>query len=83
VPDLLKGALNAFWLPSFGFPNNRFPQYRYNSRDQIQEENKFSAALLLLGGIVFSENFIHKYPNYLYKLLRVLKDIFSNQQGNT
>ena len=40
------------------YHDNKFPQYPYNSRDQVQEENKFGSPLLLLGRyIVFSENF--------------------------
>ena len=59
VPNLPKDALNAFQLASLEIPyNNKFPQYRYNSRDQMQEENKFGSPLLLLEKyIVFSENF--------------------------
>ena len=59
VPNLPKDALNAFQLAYLEIPyNNKFPQYRYNSRDQMQEENKFGSPLLLLEKyIVFSENF--------------------------
>jgi hypothetical protein len=59
VPNLLKDAQNAFQLASLEIPyNDKFPQYRYNSRDQVQEENKFVTSLLLLVKfIVFSENF--------------------------
>ena len=48
VPNLLKDGLNAFQLASSGIPNNKFLQYRYNSRDQVQEETKFVSSLLLL-----------------------------------
>ena len=47
VPNLLKDGLNAFQLASLGIPNNKFPQYRYNSRDQVQDETQFVSSLLL------------------------------------